>query len=53
MATQLISKRRKLALALDRSLHALEDLEWQDRPKVLRWVCDEYGIDPARLPLIR
>ena len=53
MATKLISRRRKLVLALDRALFAIEDLDFDDRRKILRWVCDEYGIAPEALPLRR
>jgi hypothetical protein len=35
--------------ALTDVLHALVGMDFEQRRRILRWACDRYGLDPARL----
>jgi len=28
----------------------LHNLGWESKRRVIRWICDFYGIDPAKIP---
>ena len=42
---------RRQTTALYEVLTALTPLDFNERRQLLRWACDYYQIDPARLPL--
>ena len=42
---------RQETTALDEVLVALTPLDFAERRRVLRWVCDYYTIDPVKLPV--
>lgn len=49
-ALQRAAIRREVA-ALEAILVALAPLDFEERRRLLRWACDRWGIDPAKLPL--
>lgn len=50
MSKPVLKSGRSTVRAMDETLEALDKLKaWDDKRKVLRWVCDELMIDPAKL----
>jgi hypothetical protein len=49
MSKPIFRSGRRTVRALDSVLADMEDLSWDQKRRVLRWACDELGIDPMRL----
>jgi hypothetical protein len=45
-------KPERMSAALRSGMKALEDLDFDERRQILRWLCDVYSISAKRLPLV-